>query len=181
MATIAKVSNNITSFIDRVSGFLVKLLFVVMVALAFTGVVARGIHHSLSWNEELETYLFIWILCIGAALTYRVKGHPAVMFLVERFPKNLSLLATLVSHIAVTVFACIFTWYTLRMSFLEVGETASSMNMPMVYPYMGLPIGGFLFMVYSINFIIQDFSNEKPNLQKLRTRNVGNGNEARMD
>jgi TRAP-type C4-dicarboxylate transport system permease small subunit len=62
-------------------------ILTVMVAVAGLGVISRFVlHASLSWSEELDAYLFVWLTCLGAAAGIKLNAHPAVRALADRVP-----------------------------------------------------------------------------------------------
>lgn len=158
MYLISRVLEKVSFYINKLSIWITGILVVVMVLIGFAGVIARGSGHSLSWNEELESYIFIWITCIGAAITYRAMGHPAVTTVVDKLPIRVRTIVRILSDLGVALFALVFAWYGIQMSGLELNETASSFNMPMVYAYLCLPIGGFLIFIHALRFTLEDIT-----------------------
>lgn len=156
MLAPVRVFECISRYVNKVSIWVTGILALGLVLIAFFGVITREFGHSLSWNEELESYIFIWITCIGAAITYRGMGHPAVTTLVDRLPVRGRAMVRLLADLGVAAFALGFAWFGFQMSVLEVNETASSLNMPMVYPYLGLPIGGVCIFIHALHFAVED-------------------------
>jgi TRAP-type C4-dicarboxylate transport system permease small subunit len=122
-----------------------------MVALAGAGVFFRFVlHSSLSWSEELESYLFVWLTCLGAAAGVKMKAHPEVRALVDRLPAwTHKVLADLVDVVVIALGA-VFVLYGGDMIQLMGSETASSLPISMTYPYLAIPVGGALLILHSV-------------------------------
>jgi TRAP-type C4-dicarboxylate transport system permease small subunit len=145
---------------QKLSIVLGGICLICMLCVAGLGVVFRFLlHNSLSWNEELDGYLFVWLTSFGAAIGYKLRAHPSVEVLVDRFPKILKKISLTLSDLIVLSLGLVFTIYGGQMVQLVMSETASSMDIPMGYPYAALPIGGILLIIHAMAHIINTWVN----------------------
>ncbi len=126
-------------------------LLTVMVSVAALGVIFRFIlHSSLSWSEELDAYLFVWLTCLGAAAGVKMRSHPEVRALADRLPGALHKLVADLTDVAVLTLGLIFVVYGSDMIAMMGTETAASLPISMDYPYLAIPVGGALLAWHSV-------------------------------
>lgn len=135
-------------------------LLTVMVVVAGLGVFCRFVlHASLSWSEEFDSYLFVWLTCLGAAAGVKLRAHPEVRVIPDRVPAALQLLMANVADIAIAALGVVFVVYGADMISLMGSETAASLPISMVYPYLAIPVGGGVLIWHSfVRIAISTFS-----------------------
>ncbi len=75
----------LNEWIGKVEGYLLTLILVVMIGLAFTQVVLRNFFSTgISWGDALVRHLVLWVGFIGASVAAKEDSHLA-MDLVSRF------------------------------------------------------------------------------------------------
>ena len=130
-------------------------ILAVMVAVAGLGVITRFVFHaSLSWSEELDAYLFVWLTCLGAAAGVKLHAHPSVRALADRLPARSQVAISDVTDLVVTGLGVILIVYGGEMISLMGTETASSLPISMIYPYLAIPVGGALLSIHSLAHLI---------------------------
>lgn len=143
---------NLAQFLVRCDDIILKavlavcsVLLAVMVVVAGLGVFCRFVlHSSLSWSEEFDSYLFVWLTCLGAAAGVKMRTHPEVRAIPDRMPVPLQFLLAHLADIAIMALGVVFILYGGDMITLMGDETASSLPISMVYPYLAIPVGGAL-------------------------------------
>jgi len=133
--------------IERLEEWLIALLLTVMTLITFGQVVARYVfNYSFVWALELNTFLFAWLIFLGAAYGVREGAHIGVDALV----KSLSPAKARVTAIAATLLCMVYAvlllvggWiYVSKM--YQVGIMAEDIPIPQWVPRLVLPIGGVL-------------------------------------
>ena len=125
-------------------------LLTVMVVVAALGVFFRFVlHASLSWSEELDAYLFVWLTCLGAAAGVKMRAHPEVRAIPDRLPKVMHGVLADFTDGVVLALGLIFVIYGSEMVLLMGTETAAALPISMVYPYLSIPVGGGLLIWHS--------------------------------
>ncbi|MCG6950851.1 MAG: TRAP transporter small permease [Betaproteobacteria bacterium] len=133
--------------IERLEEALIALLLTVMTLITFSQVVARYVfNYSFVWALELNTFLFAWLIFLGAAYGVREGAHIGVDALV----KSLSPAKARVTAIAATLLCMVYAvlvivggWiYVSKM--YQVGIMAEDIPIPQWVPRLVLPIGGAL-------------------------------------
>ncbi len=135
-------------------------LFAALVADVLWGVVSRywpGIPPS-DWTEELGIYLLIWVSLLGAALTYRDRGHLGVDYLVMKLDPAAERWAAIVVELAVLVFAgfaLCYGGYRLVSETLAAGQLTPVLQWQAGYVYLAVPICGVFMIAFCVEHIFQ--------------------------
>ena len=130
-------------WIDRLEEGLMALLLTVMTLITFTQVVARYVFNfSFVWALELNTFLFAWLIFLGASYGVRVGSHIGVEMLVRALKpgpaRAVSILATL---LCMGYAAIVFVggWVYVEKKY-RVGIMAQDIPVPQWVPRLVLPI-----------------------------------------
>lgn len=134
----------------KVTLFVCGGLLLAMVVIEALGVIFRFIlHDSLSWSDELAAYLFVWLTCLGATAGIKLRVHPEVKALADRLPGVPQQALQDLADVAIAALGVVFVVYGGDMLTLIGSETASSLPISMVYPYLAIPVGGALLVVHT--------------------------------
>ncbi|MEN8186253.1 MAG: TRAP transporter small permease subunit, partial [Bacteroidota bacterium] len=105
------------------------------------------------FTDELSRYLLIWVGILGAAYVTGTKGHIAIDFFMQKFfPKRIKQNEYFI-HISILLFAVsvlIIGGVRLVYITLSLGQISSSLQIPLGYVYLVLPLGGIIIAFYSI-------------------------------
>ncbi|HZK18775.1 MAG TPA: TRAP transporter small permease [Clostridia bacterium] len=130
------------------------VLFIVMVAVAFTQVVARYIFFSLSWSEELTRYCLVWLTFMGGALGVRKKIHVAVEAIIMFFPQEVKKIVAKTNYLLLAVFGFVLFWYGTILSIHNMKQLSPAMHIPIGIIYAALPVGGLLILFFTLELFI---------------------------
>jgi TRAP-type C4-dicarboxylate transport system permease small subunit len=94
----------------RAEAVIAGTFLVLMVALVFTGGVARMLHHPLNWTIDLATCLFAWACFLCADIAWRNNALVSIALVTGRLPPrwriammrlNLLLIAAFLVYVAI--------------------------------------------------------------------------------
>jgi TRAP-type C4-dicarboxylate transport system permease small subunit len=112
-----------------------------------------------SFTDELSRFLLIWISLLGASYATGKRMHLTIdllpNYLSGRKKKNLDLLI----HFLVILFALfVMVIGGIRLVYitLTLGQTSSSLEIPLGYIYLIIPLSGILIIFYSILNLLED-------------------------
>jgi TRAP-type C4-dicarboxylate transport system permease small subunit len=155
MKRMARYVRSLDDLVLRITLMISGAILGLMVAIAGLGVITRFVFHaSLSWSEELDAYLFVWLTCLGAAAGVKLHAHPSVQALTDRLPARTQGVVRDVTDLVVMALGLILVTYGGEMISLMGTETASSMPISMIYPYLAIPVGGALLTVHALAHLI---------------------------
>ena len=131
----------------RAEGAVVAILVAVMTAIIFAQVVFRYVLSSpLVWSEELARYLFVWITMVGAGAAVHLGQHYGLDILAKLLPSPLQKLAGFLASVLIGASAVTLIWQGLKEAAGAMNHAASSVEVPMVWFYAAIPIGGALML-----------------------------------
>lgn len=151
----ARAFNRLSDLVQKVFLLIAGIVLIGMVVLTALAVYYRYVlRSSLAWSEEMDCYLFVWLTCLGAAIGYKFKAHPQVVIVVDHLPGSLKKIITSLADLVVFVLGAILILYGGKMIALMGTETASTVPISMIYPYLAIPVGSFGLCIHSINHIL---------------------------
>ena len=128
-------------------------LLLSMAVIAFIQVVMRYFFHSgFAWGEEINRYLCILMTFMGTALCVKRGTHFSMDALHRVLPeKGQKILAHLVHLLTAIIYATV-TWYSVIqiMRLARYGSHSPSMQIPMVIPYLAIPLFSGLMTIRSL-------------------------------
>ena len=130
------------------------LLFALLAADVLWGVFSRYVLGSQTrWTEELATYLLVWVSLLGAALTFRDRGHLGVDYLVGKLHPDARRVAAAAAEAAVILFALF--------AFVYGGSLLVSRNLEQVTPALGWTVGYLYAVVPLSGLLVTGFALER--------------------
>lgn len=147
----------LSDILDRISRFVVVLALSVMVMAILLQVFCRYILNSpLSWPEELTIFLMAWVAFIGSAVAVKSSEHIGVDLLIFFLPQKIKDIVLLVIKITMMVFAIFLFKAGLQMAEYGLTMTADALRIPMFWPRLSMPVGGFIMIIHLTYQIIAD-------------------------
>ncbi len=130
---------------EIVAGALLVLMSItVILQVVFRYVVKAPI----SWSEEVATFSFIWLSILSAALGVKYGMHFSIEAVVKRFPMPVQRLLTVLTSLSVSGLLAILIWFGLNLVMLNNTQISPAMGMPMSIPYLSVPVGCTLMLIY---------------------------------
>lgn len=93
-------------FLLRLEAVLAGILLLLMVALIFTGGVARMLHHPLNWTIDLATCFFAWATFLCADIAWRRDQLMSIDVLSARLPPRGQRILLYAGYIIIAGFLC---------------------------------------------------------------------------
>ena len=132
----------------RTTEALATLLLIIVTGLNLTQVVGRyAFGVGFSWTEELMRYLMIWLMMLGSvAAIYRIEhmGIDPLEGLVS--PRQAPLVRSALYSIG-GIFCLVVLTYGWPLALRNAAQVAPASGIPMIYPYLALPVGAFLILL----------------------------------
>ena len=149
---------NMVKYLEGVLDSVVKLgglasgwLVSIMVVLVFTEAFSRYVFgQPLGVADEFGGYIFVAVSFLGAAYTWKEKGHVRITALVSRLPAKVANPLRLVTLVLVTVSILGLCWSSYNFIIISFKFHVASdtwLHFPMQGPHMVLPIGFALLLL----------------------------------
>lgn len=147
--------------LDKVLEFICCTLLALMTILVTWQVVSRYVLNNPSTiTEELVLFSFVWMGLLGGAYLFGKNEHMAMTFLFDKLSEKNQIKVRIFFELVIMAFAVfILVFGGYNMSKLSMGQLSSSLQIPMGYVYLALPLSGITTVIYNI-LNIYDIINE---------------------
>ena len=136
---------HIVDSLSNLAGYFSGWLVPAMALLVFIEVISRYVfRRALLVGDEFAAYMLVALCFLGAAYTWREKGHVRITALVSRLPTKVASWLRLVTLTLVFLFVvglCQASYGFMAMSFKLHMASPSWLHFPLQGPHMTLPIG----------------------------------------
>ncbi len=144
--------------LDKGLEVILSLLLGVMVLNVLWQVASRYIFNDPSiFTDELARYLLIWIGLMGAAYASGKNMHVAIGLLKTKLNGKQQVIQDKIIFLLIIVFALlvlIIGGARLVYISFQLGQQSSSMQIPLGYVYLALPLSGLLICFYSLSDLL---------------------------
>lgn len=138
--------------------YITVALFATVVVITTAQVIARYVfNNSFVWAEELARYIFIWATMIATGLGIRSGAHLALSIVTDKLKPRAALVVFIVAQTIVISFLLVLIVYGLKIVLINFTITSSAMKIPLAIPYLGIPVGGMIILIFSVELILQNF------------------------
>ena len=151
--------------LDKVLEFICCTLLALMTILVTWQVVSRYVLNNPSTvTEELVLFSFVWMGLLGGAYLFGKNEHMAMTFLFDKLSEKNQIKVRIFFELVIMAFAVsILVFGGWNMSKLSMGQLSSSLQIPMGYVYLALPLSGITTVIYNalnISDIIKELSGD---------------------
>ena len=117
-----------------------------------------GIIPTYLWTEELATFIFVWVVMIGAMLAVWDGTHFDVVITPDAQSPLGVLIQKSVVCIGILIFALLFAWYGIE--YAKVGSIQSSVMMRanLLWTYVTVPFAGAVWTVFTAYRLFEAFA-----------------------
>jgi TRAP-type C4-dicarboxylate transport system permease small subunit len=129
-----------------------------MLVCIVAGVIFRYfLNAPLSWTDEMAIYSLVWVTFIGGSMGIKRQQAAAVTLLMDRFSGKarrvlLSLGFAVITGFCLYLFFLSVTWISAPTMLLQKSQ---SMDLPMFYPYLCIPIGLGCMSIHSLDLLLR--------------------------
>lgn len=153
------VFEKIDKWLIKILTFMVVSSFVLLVILVSMQVFIRFFtKSSLTWSEELSTFIMVWMVLFASVLVTRNHGHIWVENFMEKITGSTRYLLLGIGNVLVAVFLLIIIWGSFILLPTVHSQIAPATKICMSYIYLAVPLSMGLSLIYVIADIIREFT-----------------------
>ncbi|MBY5927378.1 TRAP transporter small permease [Halomonas denitrificans] len=157
MHSFLRVANTAIWHFNRLIGWGLALLLLIMTVLIFWQVFARFVVGSpLFFSDEIARFSMLWLTFIGAGYAYRHGALISVDIVLEYAGERLARLLRIVIVLCSALFAFVMIKYGLELVGRVASQTAPSTRISMMWPYLAIPAGGVVILINSLGLLIDE-------------------------
>ncbi len=147
-----RLSKIISHSFETISVVFLVCVLVTVILQVFFRYVARIV---VPWTEEAARYFCIWMVFMGAAAAVAQEAHIKITFLVERVPKRVMHLFSLLSYCVVFVFNVIIFFGSVQLVQLNWGQEAVTFPISVGVLYLAITVSSATILIL-LTLIIVD-------------------------
>jgi TRAP-type C4-dicarboxylate transport system permease small subunit len=149
-----KMNRTAGSLYKKGLDYAIIIVFMMMFFVVLLNVICRYVfNNSLPWAMEFSRYSFIWIIFLGSALAMRNGSHIGLQFFENILPEKFMPYYQLFINLLNILFLLVFTAVGFFMAFQGISTYSAVIQMPMLIPYLALPVGGVAMLIEAVNII----------------------------
>lgn len=156
-STVARIASRINQALVVIESALILVLLVALVVSVFTQVASRYVLNiSSPWTEEAARYFFVWVSMLGASLGVQRHSHFGFDAVVRKLPPlahRVAKTAALLVVLGMSTLILVQGWKLVELGRLETG---SATNLPMVWVYGAIPVGGVLIVMHLVLSVFEE-------------------------
>ena len=142
---------------DNIERVICSALLATFVVILFIQIISRQLfNHSISWSEELSTYMFVWFVYFGASYATKLAAHNRVTFQFKLFPPRVAVYSEALADLIWVGFNSYFVWLSYDFVFnkMNLFWKSQTLGFPMKYVYVILPVAFALmtFRILQVNY-----------------------------
>ncbi len=130
-------------FFDNFESYVCQFLLCFFISLLFIQILCRELfNYSLSWEEELARFAFVWFVFLGASYAARLSAHNRVTFQFRWFPKTVANYIEAFADAIWVLFNIVIIYKSslLILSMFEYPYITPTLGWSMAYVYMIFPV-----------------------------------------
>jgi len=156
---VVKYLSKLSDVVNTLAKYFVFFLMIFLVIIVFAEVIARSIlNTSLRYTEEIVIYSMAWMVFIGAGVAAKENALISIVGLLQSLtPKALRLITIIGNILIITLLAWIVKsgmFYALT----NIAQLSPTLQIPMMYPYLSIPVGCAILLLHYINTLLKLFS-----------------------
>lgn len=146
--------DHIIELLNKIVGWVISIILIIMTILVFWQVVARFIIGSpLTFSEEVSRFLMVWLAFLGAAYAFKKGSLISVNALTDFISEKTLKVFNIVVLVMCTVFSLLLVYYGFDMVSQVSYQIAPSTRLSMGVPYLAMPVGGIIIFLNALSLI----------------------------
>jgi len=168
---IVRLKNWYQRFVNYLDGIIRVVLWVgislIMFAVVFHVVGRYFFGKTYMGTMELVRYTMIWVSLLGASAAFGSEEHVGIKVLQLALPKRRWFWISMSGNLLLCVFLVAMIIGGVEISLRNWHQISLGMQIPMFYPYLAVPIGALLMLLYVLVNILNSIISIIPSLQRL--------------
>ena len=122
-----------------------------MVLMSFQILFRFFFNAPLTWTEEVDRYLFVWVVYLGSAVAVAIDGHIRVTFVVDLGGPKFDRFSRILNRYCFAISSAYAAYYGLVLAYGNLNASFYTLDfMPLVLFYLSVPIGMLLICFFTL-------------------------------
>jgi len=146
------------ALIDRLVEVALFAAFALMLIIGGMQVFSRyALKHSLSWSEEFQKYMHIWIIFLAVPLAYKRGAHIGMRVISDRFPEGVRRVLAIAVDVLWFALGAVMAYYTINIMKVARFQTSPGLGIRMDVVYLCIVVGGLYLCLNAVRSIAGHF------------------------
>lgn len=157
MTAFSRILESISYRLYIISKPVLLLFTFIMVFVMMMQVLCRYVlGFSLSWPEELATFMMAWMTFIGASMAVRSSEHIGITIIRDALPPNIKKFANILMKLFIIAFSFALIYSGIDLLNGSTKVTMEALHISTLWPRLSVPIGAFLIFIHAFNLLVLD-------------------------
>ncbi len=138
------------TLLNNADVFVSGCALIALVAITFSGVIARRVFNSpFAWLEEMQSFFTLWLVFIASGAVFRTTDHIAIEIVVDSLPPVVKRIVEVLIYLVVMA-TLVFTFVRssiLINQLITIKRVTNMLKIPYFLVYLPLPIGCIMMMI----------------------------------
>ncbi|WP_227937402.1 TRAP transporter small permease [Alkalihalobacillus deserti] len=155
--TLTNIFGKISDYVFKIEKSIVMILIIAMFVSLTAGVFFRYYLNSpLFWSDEFAIFTLVWLTFLGGSMSIKRQETAAVTILVDKLNNKFKKIVASIGFLIVIIFCLFIVYYSyIWLSSPNISlQKSTSMQIPMIYPYLSVPLGFFFMSIHSIHLFL---------------------------
>lgn len=151
-------------FLSNFELYVCQFLLALLVTVMFLDLLLRNFfNYSIPWGSELSVYANVWFAYFGASYAASKFLHNRITTHFVFFPPIVKKISLIISDIVWVIFNLVFLYYSYDFVFYKANSfwTSQTLNIPMKWIYIILPLGFALITIRVIQAALINLLNQQ--------------------
>lgn len=146
-----RVGLTLSNWADRIAA----LLLITVVMMNVAQIIFRYVFvDPLSWSEETMRYATVWMVLLGGSSALFHGEHMGINIFHNVRSERVRRMIRLLVLACIALFCGVLMWEGFRAAIQNIEQLSPAMQIPMVIPYLAVPVGATLMLVKLICLIV---------------------------
>jgi len=144
MMDLSKMIAKVVKLLEWILALLLFLSIVFILAQVICRYVLRS---PLSWTEQTSRYLFIWMIMLGAPITFYRKNPMSFDLLVQSLPAKFKYAVELFAIILIILFSMYYGYQAITLAAKVMGRYTTGVEVPLTFMYSSMAVSNLLIIL----------------------------------
>lgn len=136
------------AYVSAVEAFCVAGIGAILIVGTVQVIARYVLESSLFWSEEFLRYVMLWVVAIGAGISFSRGQFLGMRLLVEKLPPALRRAADVTSALLILFFLGFVIWFGFRLSWGTRLQSATALNVSMFWVHVSIVAGAVLLALH---------------------------------
>jgi len=154
-----KKENKVLKFLGSLDIYVASIIMLVLLGITVVNVFMRYVMRSpITWVDELQLFLFLWIVYLSAGAAFRHSSHVAIEIIVDSLKGNAKKAAEIFAFLCSLLIMIYLIYQSNRyyMQLVSTNKIATLLRVSYKYVYGVVPIGNVLMLVSMVVYYLRE-------------------------